>query len=940
MSRSHRPRTETEPIRPMARFTFGAGNAGKLLRLPLYLLGALITLVVPRDRGLWVAGCGIGVAEGAVPVVDAARRLLRGQVRVVWLARDAAELTAATERGWEAVPRSGWRGFWLTLRARVAIVTHGFGDVNRYAVRGATVVQLWHGIPLKRLHLDTPAALRVSFLPDHPLVRRMMAIAYRRSSRMIALFPVSSALVGDRIRTAFGLRPEQLAVTGDPRDDVLLAGDPDQRRARARDVLRTALGELPQGRVVLYAPTWRDGAPDPAVPSAADWRTIGGWLADADATLLVRTHPLGTGGYREGPETSQRIRLLGSDLLADATAILPAVDDLVTDYSSIAYDFALTGGRSVFLAPDLEQYAKSRGLYESYRDFSGGRHVTNWPEVLLWLDEDPALSAPHTAWLVGQHVDLLDGRATERVLAETLRRAGYPPSAELADAASAVPTERPAVLAAEFAVGDRPRLELRLRLTGRLPAPRLVRLEGVRGRVEAPLLSDPVTGEVRASLPLVGRRWGRDGLALPSGDYRMLLLAEGAEPSGRLLPGPAEVALTHPLFRAELRANAGGVILGISPPLREDEIGRRAQRGQRDRYLRAVYPTRDAVFFESFYGRSASDNPAGIDRAVARLRPDLDRYWSVVDASVPVPDGAIPVIEGSREWWDARGSARLLVVNDWLRLRWRRRPQQRVLQTWHGTMIKRLAIDRPRVGLRTLLAVLRERARWDILLTQNSYAAEIFRSAYAFRDPIWLEGYPRNDVLIDGDPGLVRARLGIPPGARVVLYAPTWRDDRTEMVDYLDLESFADQLPAGDVLLVRGHSRTLPYGRDLEASRLLDVTTYPDVAELLLVADVLVTDYSSVMFDFASTGRPTIFYTPDLDHYSQELRGFYFDLIAEAPGPVVDSKEALLEVLAHLERRAAVFEGARIAWRERFTPHDDGLAGERVVRRLIDEGYL
>jgi len=307
---------------------------------------------------------------------------------------------------------------------------------------------------------------------------------------------------------------------------------------------------------------------------------------------------------------------------------------------------------------------------------------------------------------------------------------------------------------------------------------------------------------------------------------------------------------------------------------------------------------------------------------------------------VPVPDGATRVIEGSREWWDARGGSRLLVVNDWLRARWRRRPQQRVLQTWHGTMIKRLAIDRSGVGLRTRIAVLRERDRWDMLLAQNSYAADIFRSAYAFRKPIWLEGYPRNDLLVAGDPAPIRARLGVPSGARVVLYAPTWRDDRTEMVDYLDLERFADELPPGDVLLVRGHSRTLPFGRDLEGSRLLDVTGYPDMAELLLVTDVLVTDYSSVMFDFASTGRPMVFYTPDLEHYGAELRGFYFDLIAEAPGPVVETRDALLEVLATIPLRSSVFEGARIAWRERFAPHDDGNAGERVARRLIDEGYL
>ncbi len=206
------------------------------------------------------------------------------------------------------------------------------------------------------------------------------------------------------------------------------------------------------------------------------------------------------------------------------------------------------------------------------------------------------------------------------------------------------------------------------------------------------------------------------------------------------------------------------------------------------------------MFLESFYGQSASDNPLGIDRALATLRPQTTRYWSVVDGSVAVPPtAAIRIIEGSREWWRVRGSARVLIVNDWLRKRFRRRAGQHVLQTWHGTMLKRLALDRAGVGIRTRIAVRRERARWDALLAQNAYSAKIFRSAYDMRDPIWEEGYPRNDVLhldaaeLAERAAAVRRAVGVPDGARVVLYAPTWRDDRTEMVDYVDLDDVRRQ---------------------------------------------------------------------------------------------------------------------------------------------------
>jgi CDP-glycerol glycerophosphotransferase (TagB/SpsB family) len=261
-------------------------------------------------------------------------------------------------------------------------------------------------------------------------------------------------------------------------------------------------------------------------------------------------------------------------------------------------------------------------------------------------------------------------------------------------------------------------------------------------------------------------------------------------------------------------------------------------------------------------------------------------------------------------------------------------------------MLKRLALDRGSRGIRTRIAILRERARWDVLLAQNAYSAKIFRSAYAMKGPIWEEGYPRNDVLhhdpsvTKADVAAIRRAAGIPPKARVVLYAPTWRDDRTEMVDYVDLTTFAAELGKDHVLLVRGHSRTLRYGQDLAAEGLIDVTSYPSMADLLLTADVFVTDYSSAMFDFAGTGKPMVFFTPDLAHYSADLRGFYFDLLAEAPGPVVSTRDELRDAIRSSIDGQPEFAERAAAWRERFTPRDDGAAGRRVVERMLAEGWL
>src|SRR5690606_7214865 len=140
------------------------------------------------------------------------------------------------------------------------------------------------------------------------------------------------------------------------------------------------------------------------------------------------------------------------------------------------------------------------------------------------------------------------------------------------------------------------------------------------------------------------------------------------------------------------------------------------------------------------------------------------------------------------------GEARLLIVNDWLRHRFVARDGQRVLQTWHGTPLKRLALHRRGFQPRRWGAVLKEARRWDVLLAQNPYAARILSKAYAFvTRPVWVEGYPRNAGLRTGDGAEGRRKLGIGDDERVLLYAPTWRDDREDMVDFVDPTALAER---------------------------------------------------------------------------------------------------------------------------------------------------
>ncbi|WP_336632173.1 MULTISPECIES: CDP-glycerol glycerophosphotransferase family protein [unclassified Microbacterium] len=471
-------------------------------------------------------------------------------------------------------------------------------------------------------------------------------------------------------------------------------------------------------------------------------------------------------------------------------------------------------------------------------------------------------------------------------------------------------------------------------LAGPGEPPHAVALIGRRARVDgvvSPAERAGTGGGWECRLDLHAARWGGPARPLPSGRYALSLTA----PGGRDIPVDARMPVTiAPTMRVSLEEG----VVTVGPPIDPAYASGEGQDALERRYAMRRDPLENAVFFESFYGRNASCNPRAIDRELARLAPGVTRYWSVVDLSVAVPPGAVPVVEGSPEWWRARGAARLLVVNDWLRRRYARRRGQVVLQTWHGTPLKRLALHRPGVDPRRMLAVFRESRRWTVLLAQNGYGERILRKAYAFlRGPIWVEGYPRNDVLITGDGAAVRAALGVGADERVVLYAPTWRDDREEIVDFLDLERLARD--TGAVVLVRGHSRTLLPGSDTVGARVVDVTAFPDVSELLVAADVLVTDYSSVMFDFTATGKPIVFFTPDLAHYREDLRGFYFDLPTHAPGPLVTTQEDLTAALS--EPGVPVeFSGRYDAWRARFNPRDDGGAAARVVARILDQRFV
>ncbi|MFI7327726.1 CDP-glycerol glycerophosphotransferase family protein [Streptomyces rubiginosohelvolus] len=374
------------------------------------------------------------------------------------------------------------------------------------------------------------------------------------------------------------------------------------------------------------------------------------------------------------------------------------------------------------------------------------------------------------------------------------------------------------------------------------------------------------------------------------------------------------------------------------------------QRVRRERYavVRAVAPaaTRPAVLYSSYDGRQFSDSPRAIQRELAARDGDIEHLWVVRDQQAAVPDGVRPVALHSAEWYQALARSRWIVTNTHLPEWFERAEGQCVVQTWHGTPLKRIGRDlagSPHADAAYMASMERRSAQWSVLVSPNSFSTPVLRRAFGYGGEVLECGYPRNDLLYAPDrakvAATVRERLAIPEGRRVVLYAPTWREDQPRKGGkyapdlHLDLEHARETLGDDHVLLVRRHY--LVGGSVPDTDFVRDVSRHPDVAELLLISDVLVTDYSSIMFDFAQTGRPMLFHTYDLAHYRDTLRGFCFDFEHRAPGPLIPDSAGIVAALRDPEAATAGHREAYEQFREAFCDLDDGTAAARVVDRML-----
>ncbi|CAL9477501.1 CDP-glycerol glycerophosphotransferase family protein [Streptomyces sp. enrichment culture] len=389
-------------------------------------------------------------------------------------------------------------------------------------------------------------------------------------------------------------------------------------------------------------------------------------------------------------------------------------------------------------------------------------------------------------------------------------------------------------------------------------------------------------------------------------------------------------------LRAANRA-AGGAVARVPRPR-----GLRTRLQYRRELRRPLDP--NLVVYCAYWGRGYACNPAAIHAKARELAPHLKSVFLVErDQAHTVPKDVDHAVIGSRRYWEVLARASYLVNNANFAEGVVKRPGSVHLQTQHGTPLKTMGVDQstyPVVAAASgsFTKLLGRVDRWDYNLSSNRHSTRSWERAYPGSYEHLEYGYPRNDVYHTAtaeDVARVRRELGVPEGKTAVLYAPTHRDYESGFgAGALDLEAFCEAAGEDVVVLLRAHYFYDRGGRRKATGRIIDVTAHRSSEDVCLAADALITDYSSIMFDYANLDRPIVVYADDWDVY-RETRGVYFDLMAAPPGPVARNPEELTRVFAEGRYADAESTALRAAFRERFCEFDDGRAAERVVRRVL-----
>lgn len=367
------------------------------------------------------------------------------------------------------------------------------------------------------------------------------------------------------------------------------------------------------------------------------------------------------------------------------------------------------------------------------------------------------------------------------------------------------------------------------------------------------------------------------------------------------------------------------------------------------------------IVFESFMGRAYSDSQKAlyIEMLNDEFFKDFTFVWAFkkTENYIDLANKNTLVIKyGSKDFYNYMSKAKYWITNSRLPEYLIKKKKQIYIQCWHGTPLKRLGFDIKIEGgnaLNTKREIKekyeQDAKRYNYMLSPSAFCTEKFISAFNLKklkkESIILEqGYPRNDKLINYTQeyvGELKEKLGIPKNKKVILYAPTWRDNQhVSGVGYtynlnLDFDKLREKLEKDYVIIFRTHyfvSNVFDFKK--YEGFIYNMSEHDDINDCYILSDMIITDYSSVFFDYANLKRPMLFYMYDLDEYQGKIRDFYFDL-EELPGPILKTQEELEKEILNLEDYKEKYELKYSKFNKKFNYLDDGKASKRIIEKVF-----
>ncbi|WP_412988973.1 CDP-glycerol glycerophosphotransferase family protein [Pediococcus siamensis] len=733
------------------------------------------------------------------------------ELKFVWiLTNDQISI----EGNGKVVKRLGFKYWYYMARAKYLVQNTNFP--NQYSKRAGQIeVETLHGTFMKTMGFDEP-----HFKHASGRVQRNFAIRNDRWD----LLTVPSTYMAETAVKAFDYKQE-VAKSGFPRNDALYAHNNQQYIMAIKNKLRIPLDK----KVVLYAPTFRSNSN--TFDFELDLDKLREKLSD-EYVVLVRLH------YFVAHSMSF---LDHSGFVFDASdypdiADLYLISDvMITDYSSVMFDYGYLKKPMIFFAYDKDWYLNgdNRGVYLDYDETVPGPIVENTEEIVAWLQKLPVLQQTYA-----NKMDAFYDKFCE---------------------------------------------------------------------------------------------FGREGTASKEISERML----------QLQPTEQGSIVKHLFWKKILRVS------------RLNNLQSRLLN-----FLSRHLKKKNIMIFESFFGTQYSDSPKAIYLYMKKNHPEYRLYWNVNKNNVAYfKEHQIPYITrfGYKGIFK-QAQAKYWITNTRRPFRWQKPKDAKLIQTWHGTPLKTIGTDVQNVTMpgvtqrRYHKQVIRDSARWDYLVAPNEYSYTIMQRAFrkSYHQMI-SSGYPRNDVLQRpslSQIGTIKQNLQIATDQKVVLYAPTWRDNEYVKVDeyqaklHLDLDLLLEKLPQDVTILIRTHY-LIANQLDLSnyGSRVINVSDYEDITELYLIADVLITDYSSVMFDYANLKRPMLFFAYDLEDYGDAIRGFYFDYEENVPGPIVKTNTDLVQVLTDMLHNPQHYTQTERYQRfvDKFTQWETGNSTQTLVEYVLQD---